>query len=163
MNTKYIEIVESQEYSVVDRDSLLVGLMYYPVKHPAFFDHSMTSRAVTTQKMTLEEFKKVCKANKAVYVYQVLPDPSPNTCMFRFVALAQKPITQLVDEVVLGKRYFEPDTFKTVMGVTMKIDTDALQDLAAHWGKEEAALQLGQQILDTICVSKCDGPCGHDS
>jgi hypothetical protein len=124
------------------------------VKTPAFLDHGCTARVVKSQVATITEFEQVIQASGFVYLLSPVlaaaacdaPVSDERYYEFRHHAMPAKPVAQLVFS---GQwRPTMTDAFEPRQaGYGIVIDGEKLRDLRVMWGDDEAALQLGCQLI----------------
>jgi hypothetical protein len=128
--------------------TMLVGVPFFKIRTPAFLDHALKAHAVWTRYCTIDQFKEIC-ADSVVYLYTIhqAPGQPKNVYAFRYAAIKQKGVAPLVVNPVFGRVIIDEQTLEPTREFSATIDTYNMERLRVMWGQEEAAKQIGEQII----------------
>lgn len=138
--------------TTVDPAVLLAGVKFHRACQPAILDHSLEGRAMKTEKMHLDEFKKRAAQAAATYVLEIYRhDTDPEgVYLFRY-SMSDKPLSvTLVDEVTVDRVHLDSNSFRPARPVRFMFLAECGCDLEKCWGRDELARQLGEQLLRAI-------------
>lgn len=162
MNDPVVNILDSRYVpvaveTVVDHTALLVGVKFYQACQPAILDHSMEGRAMMSERMHIDEFKRRCGEAAVVYVLEMRRyDTDPDgVYLFRY-SMSDRPLmTRLIDEVTVYRTHLNQSTFEPARPVRFMflLPTASLEQC---WGRDELARQLGEQLLQAIESATAD-------
>ncbi len=129
-----------------------------------FIDHSLESQVVKAQRFTLSEMELALReaqcAGLTIYIHECLrtwDDIQEDKYTLQWLAVKTYPAPLFQHFDIAPGIIMNPTTLKPALKTDFHLDIENFKSLAACWGIEELAKQLGEFIIEAIAARDYDG------